>query len=289
MAESSPERIALFTIESFAAGEAVARFVERHQERIVLIVTTDTLGEGLMATACRLRLIFRRSGLRFFPFLFCNFHLYVALVHFGERLAALRRRPQTVSPIRSRCRRHGIAHLKTAAVNAGVVEDALIRSGVNLIVVCYFDQILQGNIIRIPSGGVLNLHTALLPEYRGLFPEIHMAAAGEQRFGSTVHLIVDESIDAGPIVAREEAQPPPLRDVLELSRNLHLQGVDLLSRTIDELDDVRLRATPQTAGSYFSFPSRAELRALDLRGVRLWSVRAIWRRTVAPVSEPDCP
>lgn len=280
MVEPVPERIALFTIESFVAAEAVARFVDRHHERISLIVTTDTVNGGVIVSIRRLYHIVQTSGFGFLPFLICNFYLYVLLVHVGKWFAAVTHRPRHLLPIRSLCRQHRISYLQTAAINSRDVRQALIRSSVDFIVVCYFDQILRTDIIETATRGVINLHTSLLPEYRGLFPEIHMLAANERRFGSTVHLIADASIDAGPILAKQETEIPQGGTVLDVSRILHLDGVEWLSHTVGEFDALHARATPQTGGSYFSFPSRAELRALKRQGIRLCSCREVWRRSL---------
>lgn len=48
--------------------------------------------------------------------------------------------------------------------------------------------------------GIVNLHLAPLPAYRGFYSFSHAIANGEEEFSVTLHY-VDEGIDTGPIIA----------------------------------------------------------------------------------------
>jgi phosphoribosylglycinamide formyltransferase 1 len=52
------------------------------------------------------------------------------------------------------------------------------------------------------SGRMLNIHPALLPQFKGLHTHRRALEAGVTRHGATVHFVVPE-IDAGPIVAQD--------------------------------------------------------------------------------------
>ena len=49
---------------------------------------------------------------------------------------------------------------------------------------------------------MLNIHPALLPQFKGLNTHRRALAAGVQRHGATVHFVVSE-MDSGPIVAQD--------------------------------------------------------------------------------------
>lgn len=49
---------------------------------------------------------------------------------------------------------------------------------------------------------MLNIHPALLPQFKGLQTHRRALAAGVKRHGATVHFVVPE-MDAGPIVAQD--------------------------------------------------------------------------------------
>jgi methionyl-tRNA formyltransferase len=72
----------------------------------------------------------------------------------------------------------------------------------DLIVVAAYGQILTKEILNLPKFGCLNIHTSLLPKYRGASP-IHSAiAAGERQSGVTI-MWMDEGLDTGDILSQE--------------------------------------------------------------------------------------
>jgi len=72
----------------------------------------------------------------------------------------------------------------------------------DLIVVAAYGQILTKEILNLPKYGCLNIHTSLLPKYRGASP-IHAAiAAGERQSGVTI-MWMDEGLDTGDILSQE--------------------------------------------------------------------------------------
>jgi len=62
-------------------------------------------------------------------------------------------------------------------------------------------QIISKEILTIPKEGVLNLHPALLPKYRGRYSTVHAIYNGENKTGVTLHLM-DSGIDSGPIISQ---------------------------------------------------------------------------------------
>ncbi len=86
----------------------------------------------------------------------------------------------------------------------------------DLIVVAAYGQILTKEVLNLPKHGCLNIHTSLLPKYRGASP-IHSAiAAGEKRSGVTI-MWMDEGLDTGDILLQE---PVTLRR-RETAESLH--------------------------------------------------------------------
>jgi phosphoribosylglycinamide formyltransferase-1 len=78
------------------------------------------------------------------------------------------------------------------------------NSGIRLIVLAGFLSVLAGEIIRVYSGRIINLHPSLLPKFggEGMYgARVHRAVldAGEKESGCTVHL-VDAGTDTGPVL-----------------------------------------------------------------------------------------
>jgi phosphoribosylglycinamide formyltransferase-1 len=115
-----------------------------------------------------------------------------------------------------RARRAGIPvafkdHRGTAreAFDAQIVE-ILKAHGVELVCLAGYMRLLSPVLLRAFPGRILNVHPALLPAFPGVKAQRQALEHGVKVSGATVHL-VDENLDAGPIVA-QEAVPVLPRD-----------------------------------------------------------------------------
>jgi len=72
----------------------------------------------------------------------------------------------------------------------------------DLIVVIAYGQILTKDILNLPKYGCLNIHTSLLPKYRGASP-IHAAIAANERQSGVTIMWMDEGLDTGDILLQE--------------------------------------------------------------------------------------
>lgn len=97
---------------------------------------------------------------------------------------------------------HKIPLFKTNNINDEESIIFLQSSQPDLIISAYFSQILKKPILNIPKIGVLNIHPALLPDYKGAMNYFWVLKNGENKAGVTVHWI-DEGIDTGEIIAKK--------------------------------------------------------------------------------------
>jgi phosphoribosylglycinamide formyltransferase-1 len=80
---------------------------------------------------------------------------------------------------------------------------ALLREhAVDLVCLAGYMRLLSPAFIRAFAGRILNVHPSLLPAFPGLEAQRQALEHGVKVSGATVHL-VDESLDAGPIVLQE--------------------------------------------------------------------------------------
>ncbi len=75
----------------------------------------------------------------------------------------------------------------------------------DLILSCYFRQMVKRPILDIPRLGAFNLHGSLLPKYRGRCPVNWQLLHGERESGVTLHYMVEKA-DAGDIVAQKRVE-----------------------------------------------------------------------------------
>jgi phosphoribosylglycinamide formyltransferase-1 len=73
---------------------------------------------------------------------------------------------------------------------------------IDLVCLAGFMRLLTPWFVTRWSGRLLNIHPALLPEFKGLHTHRRALEAGAARHGATVHFVVPE-MDSGPIVLQE--------------------------------------------------------------------------------------
>ena len=102
---------------------------------------------------------------------------------------------------------------------------------IDLIVVVSFGEILSPEFLALPRLGCINLHTSLLPKYRGAAPVAWAIINGEQKTGVTTFW-VSPRMDAGNIILQKEVEI--LREDTRgtLSNRLAKIGAELLLDTV---------------------------------------------------------
>jgi methionyl-tRNA formyltransferase len=88
------------------------------------------------------------------------------------------------------------------------------------------NEIFKQPLFESAKYGVINLHSALLPKYRGLMPSFWVMRHNEEKTGVSV-FFVDEGIDSGPIIVQKEV-PLLNRTQAELIWELKYRGADAI-------------------------------------------------------------
>ena len=114
----------------------------------------------------------------------------------------------------------------------------------DLIVVVAYGKILPKEIIDIPKYGIINVHSSLLPKYRGASP-IHSAILnGDMESGVSI-MYIEEGLDSGDVILQESC------DILENDTlgTLHDKLKDLgaigLEKALKLIEDGKVEATKQ--------------------------------------------
>ena len=86
--------------------------------------------------------------------------------------------------------------------------------------------IFKRRFLDIPRLGTLNLHTALLPKYRGLMPSFWVLKNKEKQTGVSV-FFVDEGIDSGPILVQKKFNIENLShwDLVRMTKFLGMEAI----------------------------------------------------------------
>lgn len=149
----------------------------------------------------------------------------------------------------------------------------LIRSfAPDLIVSVRYGAILKAPVIGIPPLGVLNLHSGILPGYRGILATFRAMLSQAGEIGCTLHYIRDASIDTGDIVAIHRHPLQQDRSLLQNILSLYPAGIEMLRTALQTLErggEIPTAAQQRAEGNYYTYPTAAEWDEFTRRGGRV--------------------
>ncbi len=150
----------------------------------------------------------------------------------------------------------------------------------DLVLSIRYGAILKSAFLGIPRLGVLNLHSGLLPAYRGVLATFRALANGDRDIGCTVHYIADGTIDTGPIIATTRTPVDRARSLFWHIAQLYGPGVDALGDAARRvMRGETLGTSAQAGGSYYTYPTRAEWERFSADGwkvVTIGDVAELW-------------
>jgi methionyl-tRNA formyltransferase len=126
--------------------------------------------------------------------------------------------------------------------DAGFISK-LKKINADLFIVVAF-RMLPEVVWKLPAIGTINLHASLLPNYRGAAPINHAIINGETMTGVTTFFI-DEKIDTGNILDREEVHIFPFENAGDLHDRLMKHGARLVIKTIADIAENKIKPIPQ--------------------------------------------
>ena len=101
----------------------------------------------------------------------------------------------------------------------------------DLFVVVAF-RILPDYLIGLARFGAINLHTSLLPKYRGAAPIQHAILNGEKITGISTFQI-ERKVDVGAIILQKKISIDPDDNFGSLSEKMSIEGSEIMIRSID--------------------------------------------------------
>ena len=148
------------------------------------------------------------------------------------------------------------------------------------IIVIAFGQILPKSILELTPYGCINVHSSLLPKYRGAAPIQWALLSGETVTGVTT-MLLDEGIDTGDMLLSAEIAIDPKETAGTLHDKLAQLGALLIVETLEQLEEGALTPIPQED----SPTAYARMLSKDMGKIN-WSMSAIeierWIRGLHP-------
>lgn len=157
-------------------------------------------------------------------------------------------------------------------INSAEGLQTLIAARPELILSIRYGRILKYDAINVPKLGVLNLHSGLLPDYRGVLATFRALINGDPEIGSTLHYISDPGIDVGDIIACDRVRVCREKSLFWHIIQLYFSGIPMMCAAVRNLArDIPLSPTPQKAdqGHYYGFPTEQDFAAFHHKGWRV--------------------
>lgn len=167
--------------------------------------------------------------------------------------------------------RHGIPVIEVSGnINSPDFIRQLKGARPDLIVSVAANVIFRKELIAAAPLGCLNVHTALLPKYRGLMPTFWVLKNNEKLTGVSV-FFVDEKIDNGPILVQKKVE---IRNQTwdELIRETKRVGMQAVAEAIVKIQAGHWApiANDSAEGTYYSMPTRQDVLEFLARGKRFF-------------------
>jgi len=235
-------------------------------------------------------------------------HVVLAVITQPDRPRG-RGRQIAASPVKQLAMAHAVPVLQPRRANDPQFLAALKALVPEVIVVAAYGQLLPPALLAIPPLGCINVHASLLPKFRGAAPINWALIRGERMTGVTM-MLIDETLDTGPILLQSELAIDPSDDAGTLQDRLALYGAETLAQALHGMESGALAARPQDhAQATYAPKLRKEdglivwdQRAIDvanrIRGVTPWPGAVtthhgkplrIWRATPMAASEASLP
>lgn len=148
------------------------------------------------------------------------------------------------TPVKECAQSHGIPVYQPETLRDGAALDILRELDPELIVVAAYGRFLPDDILTLPAKGCINVHSSLLPKYRGSAPINWAILNGEAETGVTIQRMVRD-MDAGDIILQQATPIGETEDAAALYDRLALMGGELVAEAVAQIEAGTASYTPQ--------------------------------------------
>lgn len=153
--------------------------------------------------------------------------------------------------IKKFCIENSLPFMQPENLNDFELENKFNEINPDLLIVFAYGKIIPKKIFELPAHGSINIHTSILPNYRGAAPIQRAIINGEKSSGITF-MKLSEGLDEGPIlecfemvIEEEETAGSLAKKMSKVASNKILQAIDNI-----ELNKFELREQDHSKASY---------------------------------------
>lgn len=169
----------------------------------------------------------------------------------------------TPPPVKVVAQAHNLPVFQPKTLRDEDVQRELADLAPELVVVAAYGKLLPKAVLELPALGCINVHSSLLPKYRGAAPINWAILNGEQETGVTI-MHMAEALDAGDIILQAATPIDQNESVEQLHDRLAEMGAELLSKAVTALTEGTAPRIPQDESQYTYAPMLSrELSPID--------------------------
>ena len=156
------------------------------------------------------------------------------------------------SPLKKFCMERGLDFFSTKSISKEGFE-TLSKYAPDVLITASFGQILRENVLNFAPYGVVNVHTSLLPKYRGSCPVNMAIMNGEKKTGITI-MKTAKALDSGDIILQEEIDIKDDETAGELLDRLSIISGKVLIKALDKMESGEATYTKQDESEATYYP-----------------------------------
>ena len=169
----------------------------------------------------------------------------------------------TFSPVKEYALSQGLDVYQPTKMRDGSALEIVEKLQPELTVVAAYGRVLPEDILAVPPMGSINVHSSILPQYRGAAPINWAILDGCKETGVTIMHMAKE-LDAGDIICVKKTEILPDENAQELTYRLALLGADALEEAVAQLANGTAARTPQDHSAFTYAPMLSkELSPMD--------------------------
>jgi len=158
------------------------------------------------------------------------------------------------TPVKEYAMSQDISVYQPASCRDEAVLEELRALEPDVIVVAAYGKLLPQALLDIPKVAIINVHSSVLPQYRGAAPINWAILNGDEETGVAVQYMVEE-LDAGDLLLVKHTPIDPEEDAAMLYDRLALLGGEAASEALSQLRDGTATRTPQVYGEQYQYAS----------------------------------
>lgn len=148
------------------------------------------------------------------------------------------------TPVKEYALEHNIPVYQPNTLKSEETQNLIKELNPDLIVVVAYGKIIPKDIIDMPKFGIINVHSSLLPRFRGAAPINAALMAGDEKSGVTI-MYVAEGLDTGNIILAKETPITEEDNFETLHDRLKFLGAEALDEAVTLIEKGENESIPQ--------------------------------------------